>query len=219
MSDLKDSGAASKRSFTVKQVAILAVAVAAVVALLPIGATAAGTAVMRIVDGNGTSKVEVDAGKLRVGDGAGALSVDGNVKVSDAAGPLTVDGTTSQPAARILATGNCHDGSGGPIVVDIPNTAGRRIVGVHLGAYGTHVEGQVTGNASADARLALIAPGDTHPFANLMVTRAPGYDENSRQLDFGPGISDPDAGNWNIRCSTTTASTASGWGRWVVWGY
>jgi hypothetical protein len=210
---------AGARSFTVKQVAILAVAVAAIAALLPLGATAAGETLVRLVDGNGTSKVEVDTGKLRVGDGAGALTVDGSVKVSDAAGPLTVDGTTNLPAARILATGTCNDNMGNAIVVTIPNTAGRRIVGVHLGAYGTHISGQETGNASADSRLAIMAPGDTYPFANIMVTRAPGYDESSRQLDFGPGLSDPDSGDWTIRCSTTTNSNLGNWGRWVVWGY
>ncbi len=192
------------KSFTVKQVAILAVAVAAVAALVPVGATAAGIQIFRIQDGNGTSKVEVDAGKLRVGDGSGALSVDG---------------TTAPPAAKILATGTCSDGGGGAVVATIPNTAGRRIVGMFLGAYGTDVTGETSGNGSADSRLAITPPGDTHPVANLMVTRAAGYDENSRQLDFGPGIADPDSGNWTFRCSTTTSPTAAAWGRWVVWGY
>jgi hypothetical protein len=201
------------------QVAILAVAVAAVVALLPMGAGAVAGQLVTVKDAKTNSQARVDSGKLRIGDGSGALSVDGTVKVTDGGSALTVNGTTNLPAAQILATGTCTDGQGNSIVVTIPNTDGRRIVGAYLGAYGTHVSGQETGNASADSRLAIMAPGDTHPFANLMVTRAQGYDENGRQIDFGPGISDPDPGSWTLRCSTTTNSNLGGWGRWVVWGY
>jgi hypothetical protein len=54
-------------------------AVAVVVLLIPAGVHAAGTLVS-IVDGNGTSKANVDNGKLRIGDGNGALTVDGRIR-------------------------------------------------------------------------------------------------------------------------------------------
>jgi hypothetical protein len=46
--------------------------------VLPVGARAAGQLVT-IVDPDTTNKVQVDGGKLRVGDGAGSLTVDGTV--------------------------------------------------------------------------------------------------------------------------------------------
>jgi hypothetical protein len=50
--------------------------------MAPVASQAAGT-LMTIVDTDGTSQSQVDAGKLRVGDGAGNLTVDGSVKSGD----------------------------------------------------------------------------------------------------------------------------------------
>jgi len=60
--------------------------------LVPHVAQAVGQTVS-IVDGDGSSRVQVDKGKLRVGDGAGRLTVDGSVLVSnDLARPVPVQG-------------------------------------------------------------------------------------------------------------------------------
>ena len=59
-----------------------AVTVATVMALLmPVGAQAAGQ-LMTIVDANSDAKAQVDSGKLRVGDGNGAMTVNGTVGTS-----------------------------------------------------------------------------------------------------------------------------------------
>ena len=54
------------------------VAAATMSMLLPVGA-AASEMLTTIVDPNSDAKAQVDAGKLRVGDGAGALTVNGTV--------------------------------------------------------------------------------------------------------------------------------------------
>ena len=57
--------------------------------LLPVEAQAAGQ-LMTIVDPSSDSKARVDAGRLRVGDGLGPLSVDGSVSSVPAGRPLQV---------------------------------------------------------------------------------------------------------------------------------
>ncbi len=181
--------ASSARTFTVKQVALLVVAVAAVGALLPMGAGAVGGQLVTLVDGPTSTKARVDPGnKLRVGDGAGALTVD-------------------EVGARILATGTCNDGSSGAVQVSLPNTAARRIVGAYLGP---------ADNGTFDARLALTAPGAAAPFANLLSVNLGG--PPGPQIDFGPGISAAGPGSWVFRCTTNNGNTA-GSARWFVWGY
>jgi hypothetical protein len=54
------------------------------VALVPRAVSAVGSLVS-VQDGDGTSKAQVDNGKLRVGDGAGSLTVDGKVQISNTA--------------------------------------------------------------------------------------------------------------------------------------
>ena len=74
---------------------LAAVSVAAVMALLlPVGAHAAGQ-LMTIVDADSSAKAQVEAGKLRVGDGDGAMTVDGAVGARPAlpAEPFSVAGT------------------------------------------------------------------------------------------------------------------------------
>jgi hypothetical protein len=63
----------------------VAVALSGVVVLALLVPRAAGAVnqLVSIVDGDGTSRVQVDNGKLRVGDGAGALTVNGAVRVSN----------------------------------------------------------------------------------------------------------------------------------------
>ncbi len=177
-----------------KQFAVLAVAVAAIAALLPFGATAAGEQLVRLVDGNGTSKAEVDNGKVRVGDGSGPVSVDGRV---------------SQPAVRVLAKGDCIEGAI-ERVDTLDNPPGRRITGIVLTQ---NEQGYATG------MLGLIAPGETVPMTNLIVERSQYYHAGEAALDFGAGITHPNnAADWTIKCSDRGGGGAA-WGRWMVLGY
>ena len=63
----------------------VAVALTGVVVLALLVPRAAGAVnqLVSIVDGDGTSKAQVDNGKLRVGDGAGKLSIDGAIRISN----------------------------------------------------------------------------------------------------------------------------------------
>jgi hypothetical protein len=68
---------------------LLAAALAAIV--VPVGVEAAGPALVRLVDGDSATKVQVDGGKVRVGDGSGAV-------------------TTDAKPAQLLVTGECGPG-------------------------------------------------------------------------------------------------------------
>jgi hypothetical protein len=63
---------------------VLAVTLVALGALIAPAAVQAAANLVTIQDSNSNSKAQVDAGKLRVGDGAGSLTVDGNVGAVDA---------------------------------------------------------------------------------------------------------------------------------------
>jgi hypothetical protein len=99
----------------VRQLVSLGVVLAVAVLLSPAGASAAGSLVS-IVDGNGDSKAQVDSGKLRVGDGNGALTVNGSVSdVGVALKPVRVqeqfsmgENTTGQSSL----SSRCPRGSG-----------------------------------------------------------------------------------------------------------
>ena len=67
-----------------------------IVLLLPVGAQAAGQ-LMTIVDADSATKAHVDGGKLRVGDGNGAMTVNGQVAARPAlpASPFSISGDTT----------------------------------------------------------------------------------------------------------------------------
>ena len=69
---------------------------AVIVLLLPVGAQAAGQ-LMTIVDPTSGAKAQVDGGKLRVGDGSGAMTVNGQVAARPAlpASPFSISGDTT----------------------------------------------------------------------------------------------------------------------------
>jgi len=74
----------------------IAVALMAVVVLAPAGVRAAGTLVT-LVDPQTSSKAHVTDGKLEIGDGTGALTVNGGVRVTNTVGapiPVTVGNDT-----------------------------------------------------------------------------------------------------------------------------
>ena len=184
-----------RRRFTLngRQLAAIVGVVAFVAALVPVGAGAAGETLVHLVDGDGTSKAQVDNGKVRIGDGSG---------------PVTVNGTVESSAVQVLAKGNCNDGAGNARVVTLANAAGLRITGIFLGAT---KEGYATG------KLAVTAPGDAEPMINLLITNGPAFDERHASADFGSGLVDPDSGNWVFQCATHSGSGAA-WGSWIVYG-
>ena len=81
----------------------LVVAVVLGVLLLPVGVQAAAPALVQLIDGaGGTSKARVDAGKVRVGDGEGALTVNGQITVGN---KVTVGNTAAAPVQAVLKPG------------------------------------------------------------------------------------------------------------------
>lgn len=75
---------------------VIAVALVAVGALLAPAGVQAAANLVTIEDSNSNSKAQVDGGKLRVGDGAGTLTVDGTVGA--------VDGNAHESFARQVDT-------------------------------------------------------------------------------------------------------------------
>jgi hypothetical protein len=117
---------------------LVAAGLVLIVALLlsPVGASAAGSLVS-IVDGNGDSKAQVDAGKLRIGDSDGPLTVngsvlvDGKVRVSNQpADPLSVidtGGPAIQPL-RFQASFSMAENTTGQSTLVYTVPQGRRLV-------------------------------------------------------------------------------------------
>ena len=71
-----------QRRLTGNHIVAIVVALSAAAVLAPAGAIAAGSLVT-LVDATTGSRARVDSGKVRVGDGSGALTVDGTVKTAD----------------------------------------------------------------------------------------------------------------------------------------
>ena len=88
------------KSFSPRDIVIVIVSVSAAMILTPVGVMAAASQLVTIKDPTTTSKARVDAGKVRIGDGSGAVTIDGTVQVTDGNGPLGVDGTVG---ARMVA--------------------------------------------------------------------------------------------------------------------
>jgi hypothetical protein len=98
---------------------VIAVALVAVGALLaPMGVQAAANLVT-IEDSNSNSKAQVDGGKLRVGDGAGRLTVDGSVEAVDgnAHGSFARQVNTADFVPGFVASGDGFTVPGGKILV------------------------------------------------------------------------------------------------------
>jgi hypothetical protein len=72
-----------RRTPTIRQFVMVVAAVTLFALLLPVGAKAAGQLVT-LTDSTTSSKARVDSGKLRVGDGSGPLTIDGQVATAAA---------------------------------------------------------------------------------------------------------------------------------------
>ena len=197
--------AAQPPRYTSREVtAIVAVGVL-IAALVPVGVQAAGSLVT-LVDPSSNLPAKVDTGnKLRVGDGSGALTVDGTLRVRDASGALTVD----QPAAGILATGDCDLNSDGEASSGTVANS-REITGILLSAEND--------NQYPQARLMVTAPSATEPLMGLLTYS--GTDGNGQQIQyvpFDPPLRSGALGSWSFSCGGPTIGLA-GAGRWAVFG-
>jgi len=98
---------------SVRESVALVVALLLAMMMAPVAATAAGTLVS-IVDPSSGAKAHVSDGKLQVGDGSGALTINGNVNVGNLPNPQPVAGTV-----------NVRQAAGAPaLAVQVQNTAG-----------------------------------------------------------------------------------------------
>ena len=141
---------------TGKQLTVMVVAVCAAAVLTPTAVYAVTGSAVNITDPvTATSKARVISSRLAVGDGSGALTVDGTVHVNDGSGPLTVDGTVStEPATSFTVTGEGTDDGSSPVL--IRNTAAN--VGVSIGSI---VLSHIAGAGAATVRLRAIHPNTT----------------------------------------------------------
>ena len=74
------------KHFASRDVVLVVVSVCAALVLTPVGVMAAAGQLVTVKDPLTSSKARVDTGKLRVGDGSGPVTVDGNVTVGGTVG-------------------------------------------------------------------------------------------------------------------------------------
>jgi hypothetical protein len=92
-----------RRTPTIRLFLMVIAAVTWFAVMLPIGARAAGQLVT-LVDPTTDSKARVDSGKLRVGDGSGALTVNGSVATTPQVPATGFNGFLDRDANRHLGT-------------------------------------------------------------------------------------------------------------------
>jgi hypothetical protein len=120
------------QEWSARQATMLVVALLVAMVFGPVTARAAGTLVS-IVDPSTGAKAHVSSGKLEVGDGDGALTINGNVKA-----------TFPQPQP-IAGTVNVQNTAEAPLHVSVENTAGAPVP----------INGAVTVTDTLNARQAL----------------------------------------------------------------
>jgi hypothetical protein len=130
--------------FTGRQITAMVIAICAAVVLVPVGAMAATGSLVNITDPVARShKARVDtAGRLKVGDGSGALTVDGTVRV---ASPVT-----TWYATKLLTSGSTFDV---PFVG--PTTA-------RIDITSLTVSGSATGDQHVDLKIAQVGSSATN---------------------------------------------------------
>ena len=218
------------KKLSISRRALTLLGIGAIIAVLaPVGVVAATNAV-KIQDGNGSSKAQVDAGSLRVGDGEGAMTVNGtgnngNVPVSGnvgVPGGVSVNGgsvgvsgvsgdvsTVAKPTS-VLAQGDCDTTDS---YTDSGTIAsGKTVVGILLSDDngGSQINTLiVSAPSSGNTGNRLFELSDGQGFAS-------GYAQFGNRADFGPGLKLTE--NWSISC-TGQPGSSQGNGLWIAYGY
>ena len=86
------------KHFSPRDIVLIIVSVCATFVLTPVAVMAAASQLVTVKDPSTSSKARVDAGKLRVGDGSGPVTVDGTVKVQ---GSVNVDARLAAPTNQL----------------------------------------------------------------------------------------------------------------------
>jgi hypothetical protein len=164
--------------------------------LVPVGVRAAAPGLVRLVDGNGSSKVEVDRGKVRVGDGSGALSVDGTVAVKKATPGV------------LLRTGSC-----GPGATETTLPVGSVVTSIFV----TGVPGQYPGS-----RLDIFPGSDDtgFPLMSLKVYfGASGEGDTNAIYSSDNGFKVTGAAPWTVVCGGIISSSGTNGGLYSIFGH
>ena len=205
----------------------------AVVAILAPVTVIAATSITKIQDGSGSkSKAQVDAGALRVGDGAGAMTVNGtgnngnvpvqgnvgvpggvnvnggSVGVSSVAGDVS---TVGKPTS-ILAQGDCdtsEDSYGDSATI----ATGKTVVGIYLSDE--HGGSQINTLTVKAPSSAANGASTSDELFTLMDGQSSGT-EFGEHVNFGPGVKLTE--NWSVSCTGQVGAT-QGNGAWIVYGY
>ena len=220
-------GGTLSKKLDISRRALTLLGLGAIVAVLAPVSVIAATSVIKIQDGNGGSKAQVDGGRLRVGDGSGAITVDGtgangrvpvagNVGVSGdvgLTGPVGISGdvsTVGKPTT-ILAQGDCDTGEdayGDSATIPVGTT----VVGILLSdeSGGSQINTLLVKSQSSQGNL------QDELFTLMDGQVGPNYAQYGNQADFGPGIKLTEA--WNVSC-TGQVGASQGNGVWIVYGY
>lgn len=180
----------SKEHVSTRRVLALAVSIAAAALLVPVGVEAAAPSLVRLQDGTGDSKARVDNGEVRVGDGKG---------------PITVDGDTTGKPATLLKSGTCAGTDSlapGTVVTAIFHTG-------HPGGYPGSRLDIFPGDSES-----------TTPLMSLKVyagTNAEGELNAIYSSDTGFKVTGPTA--WDIVCAGVHTGVGTNGGLWSVFGY
>ena len=168
---------------------------AATIALIPVGAQAAGQ-LMTIVDADSSAKAHVEGGKLRVGDGSGAMTVNGALTARD-----TFAGRTPFYDRCILSSASMHNLC--PTAKTVP--AGKVLVVTHVSA---HIELPSTHTVRS---LALnILHDDVDQYAGRITLSADRYDDignGRRVISYSQQMELPVRAGSDLRFSLSRAGT------------
>jgi hypothetical protein len=214
-----------EEQFSGRRIAAFFAAAVLASVLVPVGVEAAGPTLVKLVDGDGSSKVQVDGGRVRVGDGAGPLSVDGTVDVDgsvqvdgsvNVAEPVTVNGdvglsgnATVKPG-QLLTSGRCGNGSPAETETTLP------VGTVVTSMFVTGVSGQYP-NSRLD-----VFPGatDTIPLMSLKVYfGASGEGTHNAIYSSASGFKITGGAPWTFRCGHTISGSGTNGGLYSVFGY
>jgi hypothetical protein len=201
------------KKLTISRKALAFLGLGAIIAILAPVSVIAATGMVKIQDGNGNSKAQVDGGRLRVGDGSGAITVNGTgnngqVPVTGNVG-VSGDVSTVGSPTSILAQGDCDTSEDSyPDTGTIPT--GTTVVGIVLSdeAGGSQIDTLQVKSQSSQGNL-------TDELFTLMDGQSQGA-EFGEHLNFGPGIKLTEA--WNINC-TGQVGASQGNATWIVYGY